>query len=112
MPLGEAQTRLSVPKGSRALVLINWMALAIPFGARGTRSINKVSIRVARALTLGAERDRNQPMIYIAICSSLCNMNAVVSLPKLCHIHELDLAEAAYSNESCKIQRNLHSEDL
>lgn len=49
---------------------------------------------MARALTLGAESNRNQPMLYTAICSSLFNMNTE-SPSKLCHTHELDLAEAA-----------------
>lgn len=82
LPLREAQKRVSVKKEGRALVFINWMALAIPFGARDKRSINKVSIRVARALALGADRDRNQPMLCIAICSSLCNRITVESPPK------------------------------
>lgn len=82
-PPGEAQRRISVTKEGTALGLINWMALAIPFGARDTRLINKVSIRVVRALTLGAERDRNQPVLCIAIYSSLCSINTVES-PQSC----------------------------
>lgn len=41
MPCGEAQRRLSVTKEGRALGLTNWMALAIPSGARETRPIIK-----------------------------------------------------------------------
>lgn len=81
VPLGEAQTRLSVPKEARALVLINWMAFHL--GLEIQDQLIKVSIRVARALTLGLTE--TEIMLYIALCSSLCNMNAVESPPKLSH---------------------------